>query len=223
MDKLTQSLGHRLEAYRHLCSLFSVLFCESNASVIENATVLASAHPSDLDDSLGDELIQLRSFIKPEDDTSPKGLLRKILDCGLQSMFPNVYVALRLFLTLPVCNCEGERSFSVLSRIKNELRTKMTQKLLKALSLMAIESELTKALDFDDVVDDFARSRARKKSGLFLTLSSLSSLLASALQLLGLAAAPVIPSSPAAIFALLHIHNADLLSSGIVVPYRLFC
>ena len=57
IDTLTQSLGHRLEAYRHLCSLFSVLFCEkseSNASVIEKAKVLASAYPSDLDDSLGD-------------------------------------------------------------------------------------------------------------------------------------------------------------------------
>ena len=78
-------------------------------------------------------------------------------------MFPNVYVALRLFLTLPVSNCEGERSFSLLSRIKNELRTKMSQKRLKALSLMAIESDLTNALDFDDIVEDFARNRARKK------------------------------------------------------------
>ena len=84
-------------------------------------------------------------------------------DCGLQSMFPNVYVALRLFLTLPVSNCEGERSFSPLSRIKNELRTKMSQKRLKALSLMAIESDLTNALEFDDIVEDFARNRARKK------------------------------------------------------------
>ena len=84
-------------------------------------------------------------------------------DCGLQSMFPNVYVALRLFLTLPVSNCEGERSFSLLSRIKNELRTKMSQKRLKALSLMAIESDLTNALEFDDIVEDFARNRARKK------------------------------------------------------------
>ena len=75
-------------------------------------------------------------------------------------MFPNVYVALRLFLTLPVSNCEGERSFSLLSRIKNELRTKMSQKRLKALSL--IESDLT-ALEFDDIVEDFARNRARKK------------------------------------------------------------
>ena len=38
----------------------------------------------------------------------------------------------------------------------------MSQKRLKALSLMAIESDLT-ALEFDDIVEDFARNRARKK------------------------------------------------------------
>ena len=53
--------------------------------------------------------------------------------------------------------------FSLLSRITNELRTKMSQKRLKALSLMAIENDLTNALDLDDIVEDFARNSARKK------------------------------------------------------------
>ena len=38
----------------------------------------------------------------------------------------------------------------------------MSQKRLKALSLMAIESDLTNALEFHDIVEDFARNRARK-------------------------------------------------------------
>ncbi|KAK0137416.1 Zinc finger MYM-type protein 1 [Merluccius polli] len=75
---------------------------------------------------------------------------------GLQCTFPNVFVALRIFLTLPVTNAEGERSFSQLKRVKNELRMTMTQKRLTALSLLTIESELVKELDFDDVVDTFA-------------------------------------------------------------------
>uniref|UniRef100_A0A671MRE6 HAT C-terminal dimerisation domain-containing protein n=1 Tax=Sinocyclocheilus anshuiensis TaxID=1608454 RepID=A0A671MRE6_9TELE len=51
-----------------------------------------------------------------------------------------------LFVTLPVTNCEGERSFSKMSRVKNELRTRMCQERLQSLSLMAIESELLKEL-----------------------------------------------------------------------------
>ena len=74
-----------------------------------------------------------------------------------------MFVALRLFLTLPVTNCEGERSFSQLKTVKNELRTTMGQKRLSALSLMAIESELVKQMDFEDLLNDFASRKVRKK------------------------------------------------------------
>ena len=81
----------------------------------------------------------------------------------MQSTFPSVFIALRIFLTLPVTNCEGERSFSHLARIKNELRTTQTQQRLSALSLMAIETELLRSLELDEVITDFANRRARKK------------------------------------------------------------
>lgn len=83
---------------------------------------------------------------------------------GLQTTFPNVFVALRLFLTLPVSNCEGERTFSQLKQIKNELRTTMGQKRLSALSSMAIESELVRELDFEDLICDYAKKKTRKKN-----------------------------------------------------------
>ena len=54
-----------------------------------------------------------------------------------------------MFLTLPVTNCEGERSFSHLGRIKNEPEV--------LLSLLEIESEPVRDLDFRDVVEEFAR------------------------------------------------------------------
>jgi len=169
IDQLSSSLNHRLEAYKHLNNLFSVLFSldtESNASVLHKAKILTESYPSDLNESLGQELIQFKSFIQlnnTDEERTPSGLLKTIIHFGLQPTFPNTYIALQIFLTLPVSNCEGERSFSLLSRVKNELRTRMTQKRLNALSLMAIESELTRELDFNDVVDDFAKLKARKK------------------------------------------------------------
>ncbi len=83
---------------------------------------------------------------------------------GLQTTFPSVFVALRLFLTLAITNCEGERSFSQLKRVKYELRTTMRQKRLSALSLLAIESELVKGMDFEDLINDFACPKSRKKT-----------------------------------------------------------
>ena len=91
-------------------------------------------------------------------------MLQFILRQKILSTFPNVYVALRLFLTLPVSNCEGERSFSKLKRIKNELRTTMTQKRLSALSLMSVESELVRDMDFEDIIQEFSKKKSRKKN-----------------------------------------------------------
>ena len=56
----------------------------------------------------------------------------------LQATFPNVAIALRIYLTIPVTNCEGERSFSTLSRVKNHLRTTMTQQSFYLVNLWLI-------------------------------------------------------------------------------------
>ena len=74
-------------------------------------------------------------------------LLRSNL--GMNSTFPNVYVAHKIFLTLPVRKCEGERPFSALARIKNKLKLKssMSQMKQNILTLLPIESELVKTID----------------------------------------------------------------------------
>lgn len=96
VDSLLSGLNKRLDAYRDINGRFGVLF--------------------DMD---CDELIQFRSFVSTEQDKTPANLLQVVLRSGLQTTFPNVFVALRLFLTLPVSNCEGERTFSQLKWIKN--------------------------------------------------------------------------------------------------------
>ncbi|KAK0156467.1 Zinc finger MYM-type protein 1 [Merluccius polli] len=130
----------------------------------KRASALSSSYPGDLDTALAEELIQFRSFVSTEQDKTPANVLQVVLKNGLQTTFPNVFVALRLFLTLPVSNCEGERTFSKLKQIKNELRTTMVQKRLTSLSLMAIESDLVRELDFDDLISEFAMKKSRKKN-----------------------------------------------------------
>src|SRR5688572_9063337 len=82
----------------------------------------------------------------------------------LQATFPNVGDRTEdIPYTIPVTNCEGERSFSTLSRVKNHLRTTMTQQRLQALSLMCIESEVLQSVDFDDLINDFAKQKTRRR------------------------------------------------------------
>jgi hypothetical protein len=61
-----------------------------------------------------------------------------------------------------VSNCSGERAFSKLKIIKNRLRTTLSQEKLNWLSLMSIESDVLRSIDFRDIINDFANSKARK-------------------------------------------------------------
>ena len=92
-----------------------------------------------------------------EINTLPKALA--VLD---KSTFPNLFVLLRIGATLPVTSATCERSISTLRFLKNELRSTMTNKRLNGLSLMFIHRDLTKQLNVDHIIDEFAREHPRR-------------------------------------------------------------
>ena len=47
--------------------------------------------------------------------------------CGLCELFPNVYISLRIFLTIPASVASAERFFSKLKLVKKYLRSAMSQ------------------------------------------------------------------------------------------------
>jgi hypothetical protein len=64
-----------------------------------------------------------------------------------------------------ISNCTGERSLSKLGIIKNELRSTIGQERLNMLSLMSIEHDILRGINFDGLIDDLiARNKARKAS-----------------------------------------------------------
>ena len=71
-----------------------------------------------------------------------------------------------MYLVLMVTNCIGERSFSKLKHIKNRLRTTMTQERLTYLALISIEYDVLREINFDELIEEFARRKAHKVSGL---------------------------------------------------------
>lgn len=118
--------------------------------------------------TLGEEFVQFANYAKIQLEyvnatvVDPVKMLQLIRINDLD-LFANVEVADRIFLCMMVTNCTGERSFSRLKRIKNELRRTMTQSRLNSLALLAINFEKTRALDFTDVVNQFAKQKARKR------------------------------------------------------------
>jgi len=74
-----------------------------------------------------------------------------------EEYFPNIKILLQLFATLPVSTATAERSFSTLRRLKNYMRSTMTESRLNGLGLLNIHKE--KQIDIDLVVDQFTRKK----------------------------------------------------------------
>ena len=81
----------------------------------------------------------------------------------LKSSISNIFTGLIIFLTIPVTVASAERSFSKLKLIKNYLRTSVGQERLQGLAVLSIEAERAMQIDFDQVISDFARRKARRK------------------------------------------------------------
>ena len=88
--------------------------------------------------------------------------MNKITKMNLESLFPNISVALRIFLTLPATVASAERSFSKLKLIKKYLRSILGQERLVDLAIIGIESDLSRQVDFNEIIDSFASEKALK-------------------------------------------------------------
>ena len=126
---------------------------------------LVKTYKDDLEEDFTDEFIQFSSMVKENENELKVNYMMQLLADGgpLLGSFPNVKIALRIFLSISATNCEGERSFSTLSRIKNYLRTAIGQNRLSALSLMSIESGLLRDISFEDLINEFAVKKSRRK------------------------------------------------------------
>lgn len=89
-------------------------------------------------------------------------ILNFILKNGLQEAYPNIFTAYQIFLTLPVTSASCERSFSKLKLIKSYLRSTTKQTRLNDLSIISIEHQVAKSIDYEDIINEFASKKSRK-------------------------------------------------------------
>jgi len=106
---------------------------------------------------------ELRSLSRlVNDDDGPLDVLRYIVSSGLVDVYCNVFVALRIVLSIPVTVALAERSFSEPQIITNYLRSTMIQQRLSGLAELCIENDTCKNIPKDDIIDQFAAAKARK-------------------------------------------------------------
>lgn len=168
LDSVIGDMTVRFKSVHSLCDSFSVLWSCKDITVDQmqiKATALVQRYPKDLGKELYDELHSLKLVYSAnfgEKTLSPLDLLNKIKSLNLETIFPNLTVALRIFATIPATVSSAERSFSVLNRVKNVLRSTMCQDRLSSLGVLAVETELVKQTNLDNIIDEFALKKARK-------------------------------------------------------------
>ena len=88
--------------------------------------------------------------------TTALEMLSFLHESNLQELYPNLWIALRIAVTLPVTVASAVQSFSKLKLIKTYLRSSMAQERLSGLAIISINAEVAQQLSYDDLIDDFA-------------------------------------------------------------------
>ncbi|WCJ37047.1 hAT family dimerization domain [Euphorbia peplus] len=170
VDKAIVSLQDRFEQLEIFESIFGFLCDSKRLKSLDNdelrnscthfVTTFSYNDCSDVDaDDFFSELKVLQSTL-PNDLKSALEILEfvKRADC-----FPNVSIALRILLTMPVTVASAERSFSKLKLLKNYLRSSMSQERLNGLATLCIERHMLEHIDIDTMISDFASKNARRR------------------------------------------------------------
>ena len=127
---------------------------------------LSKFYPNDLNEGQMLKEVHPLNKLKQNDNLFGKlsslQLLNKIYEKGLQSIFPQICVALRIFVSISVSATSGERSFSELAIVKNCRRSTMGQECLTGLIMLSSERDLARKINYETVTEAFSSKCAWK-------------------------------------------------------------
>lgn len=86
-----------------------------------------------------------------------------IVENNLIGAYPNIWIACRMYLSLMVSVCTGERSFSKLKLQKNALRNTTGQKRLVALMRISTSSDIVSEIKSSEIIKNFVGTKNRKR------------------------------------------------------------
>ncbi|KAG6406752.1 hypothetical protein SASPL_134361 [Salvia splendens] len=169
IDMEIASLTSRFEQMKTFENLFGFLLNSENLKSLDDndlwkcCTTFAEAfsHDNSSDVDLNDFIseLQVLQVILPDDLMSAPEIFQFIT---VEDCYPNVSIAYRILLTIPVTVASAERSFSKLKLLKNYLRSTMSQDRLNGLATCSIEKGILENVDLNIVLADFASRNARR-------------------------------------------------------------
>ncbi|GJS91507.1 zinc finger MYM-type protein 1 [Tanacetum coccineum] len=175
VDMALVQLNSRFEQMKHFESIFGFMFDASKLAYLDDANLkecclnLEYALTNDEDcDIDGNDLfmeLQILQAMLPNgsyDGEKPWSSIEIMEFTKKMDMFPNVLLAYKILLTIPVTVASAERSFSKLKILKSYLRSTMSQDRLNGLAILSIKSRFLANVDYDKIIDEFASRNARR-------------------------------------------------------------
>ncbi|XP_053569321.1 LOW QUALITY PROTEIN: zinc finger MYM-type protein 1-like [Bombina bombina] len=174
IDRFHSEIQNRSRAIMEVAGMFEAVQAKSLISATEEELKVSIPKLSNFYDEVSEselflEIPRLRRHLKAAQidleevkDWATLEVLTFIAKWDFIESLPTLSLSLKLFLTICVSVASCERSFSKLKLIKNYLRSTMGQSRLSDLSILSIESDLAKDIDFHEVINNFAALKARK-------------------------------------------------------------
>ena len=180
LDSVINSTSKRFQNFKNLASKFSCLDPKHFKKTLDEDNVnklecLADTY-SDAIDSKTEIVQEFHSFkdmfkeiMSSKTNSSVEKLtinnvLKFMRANDMCSIYPNLSTLYHIFLTLPISSAGAERSFSRrLKLIKSYLRSTMTEERLSGLAFLSIQRKFATELDYDKVMDYFAKMKPRRK------------------------------------------------------------
>ena len=176
-DLLTNELKRRFNqpSFEILKEIESLLVKSCNGITVQPSESFAAMYAKDLNlDRLRIQLCMLPDLLRTANEEHELGV-KKVTSIGTivelfntcsysKTMLREVSRLLRIFLTVPMASATAEKSFSALRRLKNYLRTTMSQKRLNHLILLHTHKDRTDLLEISDIARQFVSVNERREN-----------------------------------------------------------
>ena len=173
MDIVSRQLINRFEGMNALVMAYQVLepsflSSASHFNIKEEAKKFSYKFADNVSPLFPSQMLSIKTSFKEKiahlKSAKEMASFLIIENASFATSYPDVRTAYMMYLTVPVTVATAERSFSKLKLIKNFLRSSMSQERLSGLSLLSIEHERAKTLDFRKAIKQFASAKARRKN-----------------------------------------------------------
>lgn len=173
LDKVTASICERFESsawkIMHCMETVLVQSCRGEDPLLRDIETILVHASGDLDKDLVGQLSQLRNIPMSTEErngmTSFSDILKLLKkERALLRLLPQVVKLVKLVCILPCSTATPERSFSQLRRIKNYMRSTVTQERLNHTMIAAVHCDKLDNIDINKVMNEFIMRNEHRRA-----------------------------------------------------------